>query len=170
MLFRRKHDNSPSLVQLVKDLVSDALRLARVELNLVKARFSRTVKQAGIAAGVLLTAALVAGLGAIGLLVTAGIALAIVLPAWAAALIVAGMLLLGGAGAGLLGMSLLRAAMQARTHGPPEIETELQETRYRLEAELEAITSKLDPRHRSHTVESPPAGTNGRAQTLRTPR
>ena len=170
MFFRRKHDNSPSLVQLVKELVSDALRLVRVEIDLAKARFSRTLKQAGIAAGVLLAAALVAGLGAIGLLVAAGIALAIVLPAWAAALIVAGALLLGGAASGMAGLRLLRAAMQARTHGPVDIETELQETRYRLEAELEAITTKLDPRHHSHEAE-PPSGTNGRvAQTLRSPR
>jgi hypothetical protein len=170
MFFKRKHDNSPSLVQLAKDLVSDAMRLVRVEVDLVKARFSRMLKQAGIAAGILLAAALVAGLGAIGLLVAAGIALAIVLPAWGATLIVAGALLLGGATIGVLGLRLLRAAMQARTHGPVDIETELQETRYRLEAELEAITAKLDPRHHSHQAE-PPSGTNGRvAQTLRIPR
>ena len=170
MLFRRKHDNSPSLVELVKQLVSDALRLVRVQVDLVKARFSRTVKRAGIAVGILAAAAFLAVLGTIGLLVTVGIALAIVLPAWAAALIVAGALVLGGAGAGALGASRLRAAMQARTEGPPEIETELQETRYRLEAELDALTSKLDPRHRPHTPEHA-AHTNGSAaQTLRTPR
>lgn len=169
MFFKRKQDNSPSVVQLTKKLVSDALRLARVEVDLVKARFSRMLKQAGIAAGILLTAGIVAGLGAIGLLVTAGIALAIVLPAWAAALIVAGALLLTGAAAGALGVRLFRAAMQARTQGPVDLETELQETRYRLEAELEALTAKLDPRHRSHEAEQ--TGANGRvAQTLRTPR
>ena len=170
MFFRRRHDNSPSLVQLARDVVSDALRLVRVEIDLVKARFSRMLKQAGIAAGILLAAALVAGLGGIGLLVAAGIALAIVLPAWAAALIVAGALLLGGAATGMLGVRLLRAAMQARIHGPVDIETERQETRYRLEAELEAITSKLDPRHHPHEAE-PPSGTNGHAaRTLRSPR
>ena len=169
MFFKRRHDNSPSLVQLAKELVSDALRLVRVELDLFKARFSRMLKQAGIAVGILLAAALVVGLGAIGLLVTTGIALAIVLPAWAAALIVACALLVVGSTTGVLGVRLLRAAMQARTHGPADIETELQETRYRLEAELEAITTKLDPRHRSHTVEAP-TGVNGHAQTLRTPR
>jgi hypothetical protein len=170
MFFRRKNDDSPSLVQLVKEIVSDALRLVRVEIDLVKARFSRMLKQAGIAAGILLAAALVAGLGAIGLLVAAGIGLAIVLPAWGAALIVAGALLLGGATTGVVGLRLMRAAMQARTHGPVDIETELQETRYRLEAELEAITAKLDPRHHSHEAE-PPSGTNGHVtQTLRFPK
>jgi len=169
MLFRRKHDSSPSLVQLAKGVVSDALRLVRVELDLVKARFSRMVKRTGIAVGILLAAAFTAVLGLIGLLVTGGIALGIVLPAWAAALIVAGALVLGAVASGALGVRQLRSAMAARTHGPPEIETELQETRYRLEAELEALTAKLDPRHRSH--ENEPSGANGRvAQTLRTPR
>jgi len=159
--FRRKHDQSPSIIQVAKSLVSDALRLVRVELDLVKARFSQMLRRTGIAVGILLAAAFVATLGLVGLLVTIGIALAIVLPAWAAALIVAGALVLGGAATGALGVRQLRAAMESRTHGPPEIETELQETRYRLEAELEALTSKLDPRHHA---------TNGHVQTLRTPR
>jgi Putative Actinobacterial Holin-X, holin superfamily III len=170
MFFRRKHDNSASLVQLGKSLVSDALRLVRVEIDLLKARFSRTVKQAGIAVGILFAAAFVVGLGAVGLLVAAGLGLAVVLPAWAAALIVAGALLVAGSAAGAFGVKQLRGAMQARTHGPPDIETELQETRYRLEAELEALTTKLYPRHRSHSVETAPAGSNGHAQPLRTPR
>ena len=95
--FRRKHDQSPSIVQVAKSLVSDALRLVRVELDLVKARFSQMLRRTGIAVGILLAAAFVATLGLVGLLVTVGIALAIVLPAWAAALIVAGALVLGGA-------------------------------------------------------------------------
>ena len=156
--FRRKHDQTPTIVQVAKSLVSDALRLARVELDLVKARFSLMLKRTGIAVGILLAAAFAATLGLVGLLVTVGIAL--VLPAWAAALIVAGALVLGGAATGALGVRQLRAARQARTHGPPEIETELQETRYRLEAELDALTSRLDPRHRTP---------NGHVQTLRTP-
>jgi len=158
--FSRKHDHSPSIVQTTKSLVSDAIRLVRVELDLVRARFSQTLKRTGIAVGILLAAVFVAVLGLVGLLVTVGIALAIVLPAWAAALIVAGTLVLGGAATGALGVRQLRAAIASRTHGPPEIETELQETRYRLEAELEALASKFDPRHRT---------TNGHVQTLRTP-
>lgn len=167
--FRRKGDPSPSVVQLVKSLVSDALRLVRVEVELVKARFSRTLKRAGIAAGILMAAAGLVSLGGVGVLVAAGLALAIVLPGWAAALIVAGALLLVGSAAAALGLAQLRAAMAARSSGPVDIETERQETRYRLEAELEALSSKLDPRHRAHTVEQPEP--NGSARTLqRTPR
>jgi hypothetical protein len=69
-----------------------------------------------------------------------------------------------GSAAAALGLAQLRAAMAARSSGPVDIETERQETRYRLEAELEALSAKLDPRHRAHTVEEPEP--NGRAQTL----
>ncbi len=164
--FRRRHDGSPSVVQLVKSLVSDALRLVRVEVDLVKARFSRALKRAGIAVGILLASAMLVFLGGVGLLVVVGLALAIVLPGWAAALIVAGVLLLGGAATAGLGVAQLRAAMEAKSSGPVEIEIERQETRYRLEAELESLTSRLDPRHHAHT-----ASTNGHARTpQRTPR
>jgi hypothetical protein len=50
----------------------------------------------------------------------------------------------------VLGRSQLQAASRARTSGPVSIETELEDTRYRLEADLEALTSKLDPRTGSH--------------------
>ena len=59
-------------------------------------------------------------------------------------------------------MARFRTAMESRASGPPEIETELQETRYRLEAELEALIAKLDPRHHALTES---ARTNGHAQT-----
>ena len=167
--FRRRHDNSPSIVQLAKSVVTDALRLVRAEIDLVKARFSRALKRAGIAVGVLLGAATLAFLGAVGLLVVVGLALAIVLPAWASALIVSGALLVGGAAIGMLGVAQLRAAMEAKSSGPVEIEVELQETRYRLEAELESLSAKLDPRHKHDST--PVVTTNGKAQTtLRTPR
>jgi hypothetical protein len=145
--------SSPSLVELVRSLFSDGLRLVRVEIELVKARFAQALRKAGIGIAALLAATILGLFGAAGLLVTAGLALAIVLPAWAAGLIVATALLLISAGAGRFGLSRLRAAASARTPGPPELETELQETRFRLEAELEAVASRLDPRRRSHTAE-----------------
>jgi hypothetical protein len=50
--FRRRHDTSPSIFDLAKKLVSDASRLVRVEVDLVKARFSRTAKHVGVALGI----------------------------------------------------------------------------------------------------------------------
>jgi hypothetical protein len=95
-------------------------------------------------------------------LVAIGLALGLVLPAWAAALIVAGALIGAGAATSKLGLAELHKAMESRASGPVEIEAELQETRYRLESELEALSSRLDPRHRA-VAQS--AGTNGHAQT-----
>ena len=135
--FRRKSDPSASIVQLARNLVSDALRLARVEADLVKARFSKTLRRAGIGAGLVAGGAVMAFLGAVGVLVAIGLALGIVLPAWAAALVVAGALIGAGAATAVLGQNELQTALEMRSSGPIEIETELQDTRYRLEAELE---------------------------------
>jgi hypothetical protein len=159
--FRRKSDPSPSVVELVRRLAADALRLARVERDLVRARFSTMVKRAGLGAGLVAGGATMAFLGVVGVLVAIGLALGIVLPAWAAALVVAGALIGAGAATAVLGRSELKGAMEARSSGPVEIETELQETRYRLEAELEALSTKVDPRHRPWMNGAP----NGRTQT-----
>ena len=159
----RRNGSSPSVVELVVDLVEDAVKLVRTEIDLARARVARTLKRTGVAVGLLLAAATLALLGGAGLLVTAGIALAIVLPGWAAALIVAGGLVLAGAFAADLGLAELRRAKAARTSGPVDIETELQDRRYRLEAELEALTTRLDPRRRA----APPhagATTNGHSR------
>jgi Putative Actinobacterial Holin-X, holin superfamily III len=156
--------SSPSLVQLVKSLVHDGLRLVRVEIDLVKARFAQALRKAGIGVALVLAALILALFGVAGLLVTAGIALAIVLPAWGAGLIVAAALLLACAGAGALGISQLRAAADARRLGPFELETELQEARHRLEADLEALSSRFDPRHPAQTKEPDTVSANGQTQ------
>ena len=144
--FRRKSGPSPTIVQLARNLVSDALRLARVEAGLIRARFSAMLRRAGIGAGLVAGGAAMALLGIVGVLVAIGLALGIVLPAWAAALVVAGALIGAGAATAVLGRYELQVAMKMRSSGPIEIETELQDTRYRLEAELEALTAKVDPR------------------------
>src|SRR5262249_43937352 len=164
--FRRTSDPSPSVVELVRRLAADVLRLARVERDLVRARFSTMAKRAGLGAGLVAGGATMAFLGGVGVLVAIGLALGIVLPAWAAALVVAGALIGAGAATAVLGRSELHAAMEARSSGPVDIETELQETRYRLEAELEALSAKIDPRRLAGTN----GAANGRTQTLpRTP-
>ncbi|HST26251.1 MAG TPA: phage holin family protein [Gaiellaceae bacterium] len=151
--FRR--NGSPSLFELVKEVAEDAVKLVRAEVELARARLAQTLKRTGIAVALLLGAAGLALLGGIGLLVTAGIALALVLPGWAAAVIVSGCLLVTAAVAARLGLAQLGRAKAARTSGPVAIETELQDRRYRLEAELEALSAKLDPRRRAT------ASTNG---------
>jgi Putative Actinobacterial Holin-X, holin superfamily III len=156
----RRNGSSPPLLRVLRNLFSDALHLAVVELDLVRARFSRTVKQTVVAAAIVLGAATIGFLGAIGFAVAAGLALAIVVPGWAAALIVAGLLTAVAGGAAFVGVTAFRSASHSRSVGPPELETDLQETRFRLDADLEALSAKLDPLHRFR--EKAPGGTNGR--------
>jgi acyl-coenzyme A thioesterase PaaI-like protein len=70
--FRRKSEASPRIAQLAKNLVADALRLTRVEADLVKARFSAMLRRAGIGAGLVAGGAVMAFLGIVGVLVANG--------------------------------------------------------------------------------------------------
>jgi len=145
--FRR--NGGPPLLQLVRDVNADAQRLACTQIELVRARFAEAVRHAETGAGLLLEAAVVALFAFAAFLATAGLALSLVLPGWASALIVGIVLVLVGAALGAAGRQQLEAASSARTSGPADIERDLADTRYRLEAELEAISARIDPRHRS---------------------
>ena len=83
----------PTLGGLVHDLTQQLPELIRSEMRLARAEVTETGKRAGVGIGLFSAAGLLA-LFALGTLVaTAVIALANTLPAWAAALIVAGVLL-----------------------------------------------------------------------------
>ena len=83
-----------SLFTLIGELPDRVSNLVRAEIDQVKAELSYKAKHFGIGAGLVAAAAFV-GIFLLGTLITTGIlALALVLPAWAAALIVSGVLLL----------------------------------------------------------------------------
>jgi hypothetical protein len=83
-----------SLFTLIGELPDRVSTLVRAEIDQVKAELSYKAKHFGIGAGLIAAAAFV-GIFLLGTLITTGIlALALVLPAWAAALIVSGVLLL----------------------------------------------------------------------------
>jgi hypothetical protein len=145
-----RRNGSKSVPALAADAAHDAVRLASTEVELLKARFSETLRQARIAIGMLAGAAVVAFLAFTGLLVTIGLALGLVLPGWAAALVVVIGLALIGAVLAVLGRAGLRRAAAARVTGPAKVETDAQDTRYRLEAEPEALAERLDPRRLVH--------------------
>jgi putative superfamily III holin-X len=147
VIFRR--NGGPPLLQLVKDATGDAQRLVRTEIVLARARFSSALKHVEIGAGMFAGAALLGTFAAAGTFTAIGLAISLELPGWASALIVVALLLGLAALLAALGRAQLRAAAAARTTGPVAIETELADTRYRLEAELEEISARLDPRHRS---------------------
>lgn len=83
-----------SLFTLIGELPDRVSDLVRAEIEQIKAELSYKAKHFGIGAGLIAAAAFV-GIFLLGTLIATGIlALALVLPAWAAALIVSGVLLL----------------------------------------------------------------------------
>lgn len=91
-----------SVGQLVSQLSTQTSRLVRDEMRLAQQEFRESAKHAGIGAGLLSVAGLLAALGLATLIASAVAALSLVLPLWAAALII-GAVLLGAAGvAGLI--------------------------------------------------------------------
>ncbi len=98
---------------LVHRLSEQIPELVRSELRLAQAELAEKGKKAGLGVGMFSAAGLLAFFGVATLIATAILALAEVLPAWAAALIVAVVLLLVAGVAALVGKKEVQAA------GPP---------------------------------------------------
>jgi len=96
------HDE-PRVGALVSDLTSDMSRLVRDELQLAKAELKVKGKEAGLGIGLFGGAGTIALYGLGALIAAAICGLAVVLPAWLAALIVAVVLFAVAAMAALLG-------------------------------------------------------------------
>ena len=114
--------------ELVSRLPQQVSQLVRDELQLALAELQEKGKRAGIGAGLAGAAGVIAlfGLGALVIAVIA--ALALVLPVWAAALIVGGVLLVLAGGLGLAGVGQVKRATpptpeQAMTSTKRDVET-----------------------------------------------
>lgn len=106
-----------TLPELLGKFASDAALLVRQELDLARAELTRNVRAAGEAAGAVGAAAAL-GVGAFGALTACIIsALAIVLPAWLAALVVT---VLYGAGALVLARGAKQRLTAALTEKPEQ--------------------------------------------------
>jgi uncharacterized membrane protein YqgA involved in biofilm formation len=95
--------------QLVRDIAADSSTLVRKEVELAKQEVLEAVTARLLGAGMLAGAGLFALFMLLFLALAAAAALSLVLPAWAAALIVAGGFLLLAVPAGLLGVRRLKA-------------------------------------------------------------
>lgn len=84
----RTTEPEPSVGQLVSQLSEQSSRLIREEMDLARLEIKDTVKHAGRGAGLFSTAAVIGVFGVGALITTAIIALDLILPLWAAALIV----------------------------------------------------------------------------------
>ncbi len=103
-----------SIGQLISRLSEQAARLVRAEIDLAKAELAEKAKAAGIGIGLLAGAAFFGFFTFAVLITTVILALALVLPAWAAALIV-GVVLLAAAGvAAMLGRNKVNEATPAK--------------------------------------------------------
>ncbi|MFV1363633.1 MULTISPECIES: phage holin family protein [Mycolicibacterium] len=92
-----------SIGELMGQLSTQTSRLVRDEMRLAQKEFQESAKHAGIGAGLFSVAGLLAFFG-VATFITAGIAaLALVLPVWAAALIVGGVLFIAAGIAALVG-------------------------------------------------------------------
>jgi hypothetical protein len=99
------------LPELTKDLVAQSRRLVAGEVALFKAEMTAKAKAAGVGAG-MLVGALVFVFFAVAVLITAAVcAFALIVPAWLAALIVAGILIVLAVIAGLIGWRSLKKGM-----------------------------------------------------------
>jgi uncharacterized membrane protein YqjE len=87
--------------------------LVRSELRLAQAELTQKGKKAGLGIGMFSAAGLLAFFGLATLITTAILALSLILPAWAAALIVAVVLFAGAGGVALAGRNKVQAATPA---------------------------------------------------------
>jgi Flp pilus assembly protein TadB len=133
MSVESKQAADPSIGELMGQLSSQVSRLIRDELRLAEKEFHESAKHAGIGAGLFSVAGLLAFFGAAAAIAAAVAALALVLPVWAAALIVGAVLFVAAGVAALAGR---KQAQEVTPAAPKTVETvkadiqELKEARH----------------------------------------
>ena len=172
-----QHPPSPppadaSLGELVKAMSADLSRLVRNEIQLAQTEISAKIKTAGIGVGAFGGAGVLALYGLGVLIAAAVLGLALVLPAWLAALIV-GIVVLAIAGvAALVGKKKLE---RGRTGGARADRGEREGRRGRDQGEHSAMTEPTTPpppRTRRSTRSrptSPPPGSGWPSRSTRSP-
>jgi Flp pilus assembly protein TadB len=105
--------NEASTAELLGQLQQQTTRLVRDELRLAQREFQESARHAGLGAGLISAAGLLAVLGLTTVVAAAVAAIALALPVWAAALIVAAVLFLGA------GVAALVSRSQAKQVPPP---------------------------------------------------
>ena len=106
-----------SIGELMGQLSAQTSRLVRDEMRLAQKELQQSVKHAGVGAGLISAAGLLAVIGLMTLIAAAVAALALVLPVWAAAVIVAVVLFIAA------GIAALMSRKQAEEITPPVAES-----------------------------------------------
>ncbi|WP_197417781.1 phage holin family protein [Mycobacterium sp. GA-2829] len=120
MSLESKPGADASLGELLSQLSAQTSRLVRDEMRLAQKEFQESAKHAGIGAGLLSVAGIFAFLGLATVIAAAVAALALVLPVWAAALIVAVVLF---AIAGVAALVSKKQADEVTPAAPRTVET-----------------------------------------------
>ena len=129
----RRAGQDATIGELARQLPEQISRLVREELRLAQLEMTQKGKRAGIGAGLLGGGGVVALYGVAALLAAVILALALMLPAWASALIVGGALLLVSAALAVMGRKRVKQAM------PPVP----QQTQASVGADVEEIREKV---------------------------
>ncbi|MDY7229049.1 phage holin family protein [Hyalangium rubrum] len=108
-----EREPSRPIKELVSELLDQGRRLVRAEVQLARAEVKTEVKKASVGVGLTAGGGLVVLLGAFTFVAFLVIALAGVMPLWLSALLVAVVLLAGGAGIAYLGLQRMKTV-----HGP----------------------------------------------------
>jgi Flp pilus assembly protein TadB len=120
MSVESKQSAQPSIGELMTQLSSQTSRLVRDELRLAQKEFQESAKHAGIGAGLFSVAGLLAFFGAAAVIAAAVAALSLVLPVWAAALIVGAILFIAAGIAAMVGRG---QAQEVTPAAPKTVET-----------------------------------------------
>ncbi|GFG49427.1 hypothetical protein CQY20_26035 [Mycolicibacterium agri] len=113
MSVETKSTNGQSIGELMSQLSTQTSRLVRDEMRLATKELQESAKHAGKGAGLISAAGLLAVLGLMTVVAAGVAALSLVLPVWAAALIVAAVLFI------FAGIAALLSRKQAREVAPP---------------------------------------------------
>jgi hypothetical protein len=117
------------LGELMSQLSSQTSRLVRDEMRLAQKEFQESARHAGIGAGLLSVAGLLAVFGFAAIVTAAIAALSVVLPVWASALIVAAVLLLAAGVAGLISKGQVQQASPAPEQTVANVKKDIDEVK-----------------------------------------
>ncbi|CDO09094.1 phage holin family protein [Mycolicibacterium cosmeticum] len=118
-----------SVTELMTQLSAQTSRLVRDEILLAQKEFQLSAKRAGLGAGLFGTAGLLAGTGFLTVVAAAAAALALVLPVWASCLIVAALLFVAAAIAGVVARKEVQQVPPAAREVVTSVKTDIDEVK-----------------------------------------
>jgi Flp pilus assembly protein TadB len=127
MSIESKQAADASIGELMSQLTSQVSRLIRDEMRLAEKEFQESAKHAGIGAGLFSVAGLLAFFGAANVIAAAVAALSLVLPVWAAALIIGAVLFIAAGVAALAGRGQAREVTPAAPRTVETVKADIQE-------------------------------------------